>query len=264
LSRDDTHSEPAVIAHRCLGFDEPENSLKAVQLALRSPVTGIEIDVRLTKDLKWVVIHNPFHKSEERSVIRVHERTYGQLRREVIPLDTVLALFAAYPTEQLFIDVKDVGEEKQIIKMLHHYGIADRAVIIAWEPEILRRVHERDPAAKIGLSYVPIHSALKYIKGSINKPLSRHGVLLHFNEAHSFDVKHSVGNTSQHYLSDLPQLPLYSIQVPAMLCSGKLVREAHVRGIRVYPFQVTPLNYLLLRRAKVDGIITNHPMKFVK
>ena len=267
MSEDATRSKagPLVIAHRCLGFGHKENSVRALQAAMASEVDGIEIDVRLTKDHKWVVIHNPFFKSEERSVVRIHDHTHAQVRREVNKLDTMLALSAAYHGEKLvFIDVKDVGEERQVVRMIQHYGLHKRAIVIAWEPEVLRRVHAIDPDILLGFSYVPIHSSLAYVKGSINKPLSRHGVLLSFNREHSFDGKFAQGKTRQHYLAHLPELPLYSIQVPAAFCSQKLVRLAHAKNMRVYPFGVsTAIGSTLLRRRGIDGFLTKHPARFL-
>ena len=252
-----------MIAHRCNGFGLPENSLKAFRAALAAPVDGIEFDVRLTKDRKWVAIHDPFLKNEERRVMRIHERLYSQLKNDVTPLDTLLALFAAYPKSELFIDVKDVGEEKQIIKSIRRYGLLENARIIAWEPEVLRRVHARDPEVKIGMSFVPMNDSLRFIRGEINRPLTKHGVLMAFNKEQSFDKLHGIGRTKHHYLVDLPTLPLYSIQPPTLLCTKRLVRRAHERGIKVYPFGVTRFNVMLARRANVDGFITNAPMRFI-
>jgi glycerophosphoryl diester phosphodiesterase len=251
-----------VYAHRCIGFGHPENSLMALRAALQSSVHGVEIDVRLTKDLKWVTLHDPLVKSEELRVLRVHDHNYSYLRRVTTPLETMLAVISSVPDKHVLIDVKDIGEEKTIIKLIRQYELLDRATVIAWEPEVLRRIHARDQQVRLGFSYVPIHSTLRYVRGSINKPLSRYGWLLHFNAMHSFDVKHTVGVSHQHYLSSLPDLPLVSIQVPAHFCTTKLVRLAHEKNIKVIPFAVNPLNYLLLRRRGINGLITNYPQRF--
>jgi glycerophosphoryl diester phosphodiesterase len=248
-----------------VGFGHPENSLKALRQALTSNVHGIELDLRLTKDHKWVVMHNPFFKGEEQKVLKIHQSTLSRLRREVLPLDTALALIATDEKKTLFLDVKDVGEEKQILKMLENYGLLDRTIIISWEPEVLRRVYNRNSGVKLGFSYVPIASGLRYIKGSISKPLTKYGVLMSFNALHSFDAKHKVGKTQQHFLSDLPDLPLYSIQIPQFLCNSALVSKAHNRGFKVFPFNVNSrLTYLLAKRRGADGVLTNTPFLFVE
>jgi glycerophosphoryl diester phosphodiesterase len=86
---------------------------------------------------------------------------------------------------------------------------------------------------------------------------------MRFNVAHSFDVEHKQGKTHQHYLSSLPDLPLYSIQVPAFLCSSKLVNLAHGKNMLVFPFGVkSALMYHLLKSRNVDGVLTSTPLRF--
>jgi glycerophosphoryl diester phosphodiesterase len=249
-----------------LGFGHQENSIHALRAALQSAVGGIEFDIRLTKDRKWVAIHNPFFENEERAVKRVHEHSYMQIRREVTLLDSMLAVCWAYPSNKLImIDVKDVGEEKQIVRMIRKYDLQRQVVVIAWEPEVLRRVHALDPAIRIGFSYVPIHSSLTYIKGSVSQPLSRHGVLLRFNAEHSFDTKFKQGKTHQHYLATIPELPLFSVQVPSLLCTSKLTKLAHEHGMKVFPFGVrTAVGAVLLKSRGADGFLTNFPKSFLK
>ncbi|HIH24596.1 TPA: glycerophosphodiester phosphodiesterase [Candidatus Woesearchaeota archaeon] len=256
-------------SHRCLGFGHPENSMHALRDALESGIEGIEIDIRLTKDRKWVVLHNPFFADERRNVERVHMKTYGQIRREVTLLDTMLAYIAArserMKRKTILIDVKDVGEERQIARMLASYDLTADAVVIAWEPEVLRRIRSIDPSIRTGLSYIPIHSTLTFLQGELKTPIGRHKAVLTFNKEHSFDARHSEGHSKQHYLATLPEFPVTSIQVYAPLCSAKLVRLAHKRGMKVIAFTVNNrVLAALLKRRGVDGILTNDPKKFLK
>jgi len=255
-----------IFSHRCLGFGHKENSFHAFRAALDSNIGGIEIDIRLTKDHKWVVIHNPFFKSEEKSVLHIYEHTYNQIKREITLLDTMLAFFVTHSkNKQIMIDVKDVGETRQLVKLIKHYGIEQQAIILAWEPEILRRVHAFAPELRLGLTYVPIHSSITYIKGETSKPLSKHRIVMRFNAEQSFNAKFKHGVTHHHYLATLPELPLYAIQVPASWCSSKLVKLAHEKNMKVFPFGVkTRLGTLLLKRQGVDGILTDYPMLFIK
>jgi len=255
-----------ILSHRCRGFGHPEHSVRAIREALLSPVDGIEIDIRLTKDLKWVVIHNPFTKNEAGQIQRVHAQPFHKLKKEILPLDTVLAMFAALGGgKELYIDMKDVGEIKQLTKMIDRHNIKDRTIIIGWEPEILKRVHKIDPVQRLGLSFVPIHRSTNGARAIVHKPLTRHGVLLSFNSLHSFDVKFSIGKTHQHYLSDLPNLPLHCIQVFSLFCSADLVKKAHARGLKVIAFVVNNrISFSLLKRRNVDGILSNEPRTFIQ
>ena len=240
--------------------------MQAFQAALQSSIDTLEFDIRLTKDHKWVVVHNPFFKSEEKMIYQVHEQNYTQLRREVTRLDHVLALFAAHGNgKELMVDVKDVGEERQLVRLIQNYGLEKQVIVIGWEPEILRRVHKIEPSIRLGLTYIPIHSTLKMLRGTINRPVGAHKVILNFNAEQSFSAKTSKGLTHHHYLSTLPDLPLHCIQVREAFCSSKLVKLAHEKGFKVYPFVVnTRLGAALLKRRGVDGIITNYPKTFIK
>jgi len=253
-----------IIAHRCRGFGFPENSIRAIRAALTAPIDAIEIDIRLTKDHKWVAIHNPFYTNEKRSVQHVHDHTLAKVKREVVPLDMVLALFSALGEgKELFIDVKDVGEARGLVRLLKRHKVLERTIVIAWEPEILKRVHKEEPQLRLGFSYVPIFERLRDMSGTLQKPLSKHGILLHFNELHSFDRRFPIGKTHQHYLSELPDLPLYSIQVFGLLCSSNLVERAHKKRLKVYPFTVNnKLTARLLRGRNVDGFLTDDAKAF--
>ncbi len=266
MSENATRSDFEVIAHRCLGFGFRENTVQAMQAAISSPVRMIEFDVRLTKDRKWVVIHNPFLKTEKQIVFQVHEHTYSKLKREVTLLGHMLALFAAHGEgKELMIDVKDVGEERQLVRLIQQSDVQERVIVIAWEPEVLRRVHKLEPSIRLGLSYVPIHSALKLVKGTMPERVSRHHIVMKFNTEQRFDMKKRVGFTNQHYLSSLPDLPLYSIQVYHRFCSSKLVKLAHTKGWKVYPFVVnTRLEGALLKRRGVDGLLSDEVKLFLK
>ncbi len=253
-----------IFSHRCRGFGFKENSIRAVRKALQSRVDGVEVDVRLTRDKKWVVIHNPFYRNEENTVRRIHEHTFSQVRREVVELDAILALYAALGEgKELMIDVKDVGETRQLVGLVRRHGLQDSVVIIAWEPEVLRRVRREAPELRIGLSYVPLPHSVRRFKGVVAPPSKRRFVLS-FNKAHSFD-EGLLGKTHQHFLSELPDLPLFSIQVPALLCRKRLVSKAHERNTRVVAFTVNrTITKRLLERQGVDGVLTDFAPYFTQ
>lgn len=270
MQKNDIRSPLKIIAHRCRGFGHPENTFRAFRSALHSSVDGVEIDLRLTKDRKWVVTHNPGFRSEESQDLRLHQKTFRQIRNEVTALDALLATFSAFGEGKLlFLDVKDVGEEKSLLRLLHRHGVADQAIIIGWEYAILQRIHSLDPTIRIGFSYVPLHRSMKKFRASSRTPITRLNILVSVNAPENFDESTAVGHTHQHYLSELPSLPLYSIQVPGVVCSPRLVRDAHARKILVIPFfsgNAGVNNRIVasaLKRIGVDGILTDEPMRFL-
>ncbi|MFC2091571.1 glycerophosphodiester phosphodiesterase [Elusimicrobiota bacterium] len=70
---------PLIIAHRGAMSCAPENSLSAIKLALKYPVSGIEFDLQLTQDNIPVLYHDrTLHKITARKK-RVSDYTYNEL-----------------------------------------------------------------------------------------------------------------------------------------------------------------------------------------
>ena len=52
-----------IIAHRGNSGKYKENSLKAIEYSLNEDyIDGVEFDIRMTKDFKFVIHHDPFYK----------------------------------------------------------------------------------------------------------------------------------------------------------------------------------------------------------
>lgn len=259
MKKDVINSKPIVIAHRCNGFGHPENSMNALRAAVISNADAVEIDVRITKDLKWIVIHNPHFKNEKKQVERVNEKNYEEIQQDAILLEQMLFIISR-SNKELYLDVKDAGEEEQLVALLQKYKMIERTIIITWEPYILQRAHQLNKNLRLGFNYVPIHRVLKSLKIEFEDHITPHKGIFSFNTEHSFDAKEMKGYSRQHYLSTIPDIkvPLYSIEVYAPFCSTKLVNLAHEKNIKVLPFTVdTKVSYSLFKLRGVDGIITN-------
>ncbi|MBE6150896.1 MAG: hypothetical protein E7162_03695 [Firmicutes bacterium] len=80
INQDDDETTISVIAHRGLSSIEIENSFEAIKLGLQDKsTTGVEIDIRLTKDKKIVVIHD-----DEINNKKVSTSTLEELQKEKI------------------------------------------------------------------------------------------------------------------------------------------------------------------------------------
>ncbi len=264
MKKDVIDSKPKIIAHRCNGFGHPENSMNALRAAVLSKADAVEIDVRITKDLKWIVIHNPHFTNENKQVERVNEKNYDDIKQEAILLEQMLFIISR-SNKELYLDVKDAGEEEQLIVLLQKYKMVERTVLISWEPYVLQKAHQIDKNLRLGFSYVPIHRVLKSLKIEFEDPLTPHKGRFSFNTQHSFDANEMKGYSRQHYLSTIPDIkvPLYSVQVYAPFCSTKLVNLAHEKGIKIFPFTIdTKVSYTVFKLRLVDGIITNKTTTF--
>ena len=234
------------ISHRARGFGYPEATTRAIRAALQSDMAGLILDCRLTKDRRWVIPHT----TTPEAILRIHSRRLSQLR-EVIPLDEVIALFAAFGKEKtLYLDVRDRGEEQQLADV-----VGDRIVICAWHAETLERVHECAPETKLGLNIPPGRTE----QTRIDMILPRVGVQLIYHPREHYDAWLGI-KPSQRELPDLPLLPLAYILAPSLLCTSELLRRARAKKATVIAFTVNrKISLALLERQGVQNVITDEP-----
>lgn len=122
-----------VIAHRGIhdnGKNNPENTLTAFQKAVEGGF-ALELDVRLTKDQKVVVIHDGKLKRLLGLDLNVHEVPYSTLtKRTILGSDQVVPLFAqvlelVQGRVPLLIEIKSHGGvgplEKRLYGLLKNY-----------------------------------------------------------------------------------------------------------------------------------------------
>ncbi|MBO7393988.1 MAG: hypothetical protein J6U98_07300 [Abditibacteriota bacterium] len=74
------NGRPIIVAHRCGGGLAPENTVIAAENAWKAGADGIEIDVRVTKDGKAVILHDNTLERYAGIDLKVEDATFGQLR----------------------------------------------------------------------------------------------------------------------------------------------------------------------------------------
>ena len=72
---------PLIIAHRGASADEPENTLRAFQLAIEQGAQMIELDLHTTRDGHVVVIHDFTLDHTTNLTGRVGERTLAEINQ---------------------------------------------------------------------------------------------------------------------------------------------------------------------------------------
>jgi len=156
-----------VAAHRGGAQLWPENSLLAFANALGLGVDAVETDVHLTADGEIVVIHDPKldRTSTRRGAVgeltandvttaRLKDRT-GQPGDERVPTLAQLLDLLAPQRAQLLLEIKvDArgrrypGIEEKALALLRSRHMAERTLVMAFEPETVARVRELDPAIR--------------------------------------------------------------------------------------------------------------------
>lgn len=159
-----------IIAHRGASDRAPENTLAAVRLAGKIGASGVEVDVRLTRDGRLAVLHD----ADTRRVAptqyrrRVSRCTLDELQTvevgswknpgyagEKIPaLDEVLA--ALGPTQEIFIEVKSREIAGVLAELDKHLAPptpkgfpAVRAVVMSFNGHLVRTIKARRPEWRV-------------------------------------------------------------------------------------------------------------------
>jgi glycerophosphoryl diester phosphodiesterase len=151
---------PEIIAHRGAKNHAPENSLRAIRIAWRIGVS-VEIDVRLTKDKKIVVMHDATTRRMCVGASRcIHGQTLGQLKgrrlrkskkgrpQEKVPtLDEVLKILP-YEKNRLVIEIKCGPEVIPFLLDTLYNKIPDRLdqiAILSFQLPLLQTIGENAP-----------------------------------------------------------------------------------------------------------------------
>ena len=169
-------------AHRGCSQLYPENTITSFKKAMEVPeLTGIELDVRFSKDGELVVIHDERIDRTTDGFGLVREYTLGELKsfhihtgkdeaehiptmREVLELlRPKLREYIAGKREgdenkglRLNIELKNgvypyPGLEQKIVDMVQEFDVQDAVVYSSFYTQSLLRVHELSPYAELGI-----------------------------------------------------------------------------------------------------------------
>jgi len=213
-----------VIGHRGAPAYEPENTLKSFRRAIELGADGIELDVRFTADGVPVVFHDEDLKRLFNMDVKLNSLTLHQIRElkingESIPvLEEVVREFGKKTI--MFIELKEVGREEEVVRIIRENGDIEKTLIISFHPEALRNVKRVEPHAEVGLIVyrppVRIRDALELKCSAV--------------------------------------LPHYSLVTP------RLVQELHAHGLAVYVWTVNDVALAKkMRGYGVNGIATDRP-----
>ncbi len=156
-------SAPLIAAHRGGALLWPENSLLAFENALALGVDFLEGDVHLTADGEVVVLHDPTlertttgrgavrdARRAELAGLRLRGRDAAPTAEPIPTLVQLLELLGP-SRARLLLEIKvDAdrqrypGIEEKVLALVRRHGLGERVVIMALEPETLKRVRALD------------------------------------------------------------------------------------------------------------------------
>jgi glycerophosphoryl diester phosphodiesterase len=156
-----------IASHRGGAYLWPENSLLAFRQALALGVDVVECDVHLTADDDVVVIHDPTldrtttgrgpvreARLADLAAVRLRGPD-GQPTDERVPTLAQLLQLLAPARAGLLLEIKTgpgrqryPGIEEKVLALVRAAGLADRTLVMAFEPDTLRRLRELDRSAR--------------------------------------------------------------------------------------------------------------------
>lgn len=230
------------IAHRGASGHAPENTFAAFRRAIAMGAGFIETDLQLSRDARFVAIHDATVNRTTNGQGKVHDMTLADLRRldagswfgsefagERIPTLEEILEFAKKHDVVFYLEMKPGGSwggEHALISALRESGEIARTVVISFEPLILEGVRKIEPTVMTGLLY----------EGRIGNPLEK-----------------------------ALEIGARQIAVRGDLVTPRLLKEARERDLQVVCWTVNhPAHMRLLAEAGVDGIISDYPDRLLE
>jgi glycerophosphoryl diester phosphodiesterase len=230
-----------VIAHRGASGNAPENTMAAFRKAVALGATFIETDLQLSRDARFVAIHDATVNRTTNGQGAVHDMTLAELRKldagswfgsefggERIPTLEEILEFSKKNDVVFYLEIKPAGSwggEHALIGALRESGEIPRAVVISFDPSIVMSLRKIEPTLMTGLLY----------DGQLDNPLEK---------------AVAIGARQLAVRGDLV--------TPAMLA------EAKKKDLQVVCWTVNhPAHMRMLAAAGVDGIMSDYPDRLV-
>jgi glycerophosphoryl diester phosphodiesterase len=230
-----------IIGHRGASGHAPENTLAAFKKAVALGATFIETDLQLSRDARFVAIHDDTLDRTTNGHGKVHDQTLAALRRfdagswfgsdyagERIPTLEEILEFSKKNDIVFYLELKPSGSwggEHALIGALRESGEVARVVVISFDSTILAGLRKIEPTLMTGVLY----------DGQLADPLK---------------TAVDVGGRQLVVRGDLV--------TPAMIV------EARKRDLQVVCWTVNhPAHIRLLIAAGVDGIMSDYPDRLV-
>jgi len=144
-----------VTGHRGAAGLEPENTLRSIRKAIDLGVDRVEIDVRVTRDGRLVVIHDETVDRTTNGHGYVNELTLDEIRKlnagkgEKVPtLEEVLEITRG--RVELQIELKVPEATSSTLRLIERENAEGEVIITSFIHDLLRRVHDFNPELRTG------------------------------------------------------------------------------------------------------------------
>jgi glycerophosphoryl diester phosphodiesterase len=230
-----------VIAHRGASGHAPENTLAAFKRAVTLGASFIETDLQLSRDARFVAIHDDTVNRTTNGQGKVHDLTLADLRRldagswfgseftgERIPTLEEILEFSKRHDAVFYLELKPTGSwggEHALIGALRQTREIARTIVISFDAGILEAVRRIEPTLMTGLLF----------EGQLDQPLER-----------------------------AVEIGARQLAVRGDLVTPALLAQARKRDLQVVCWTVNqPAHMRMLIEAGVDGIMSDYPDRLV-
>jgi glycerophosphoryl diester phosphodiesterase len=230
-----------IIAHRGASGNAPENTLAAFRKAVALGATFIETDLQLSRDARFVAIHDGTVNRTTNGQGAVHDMTLADLRKldagswfgsefagERIPTLEEILEFSRKNDVVFYLEIKPGaawGGEHALIGALRESGEIPRAVVISFDAAIVLNLRKIEPTLMTGLLY----------DGQIENPLDK-----------------------------AVEIGARQVAVRGDLVTPALIAQAKKKDLQVVCWTVNhPAHMRMLAAAGVDGIMSDYPDRLV-
>ncbi|HTQ58750.1 MAG TPA: glycerophosphodiester phosphodiesterase family protein [Candidatus Solibacter sp.] len=230
-----------IIGHRGASGHAPENTLAAFKKAVALGATFVETDLQLSRDARFVAIHDDSLDRTTNGQGKVHDQTLAALRRldagswfgseyagERIPTLEEILEFTKKNDVVFYLELKPSGSwggEHALIGALRESGEVARVMVISFDPAILAGLRDIEPTLMTGVLY----------DGQLADPLK-----------------------------SATDAGARQVVVRGDLVTPSLINEAHKRDLQVVCWTINqPAHIRLLIAAGVDGIMSDYPDRIV-
>ncbi|MHC1586349.1 MAG: glycerophosphodiester phosphodiesterase family protein [Candidatus Hecatellaceae archaeon] len=144
------------VAHRGASFWEPENSLAAIEAAVKLGADLVEVDVRRCGDGTLVAFHDASLERTTDGVGFLNQYGLQELKRfnlgggERIPALTEV-LEAVKGRIGLIAEVKEPGTERRLLEVVAEASLLDETIFTSFHHHVLPRIKQLNPKAKTGI-----------------------------------------------------------------------------------------------------------------
>ena len=157
-----TAEDPVYLtAHRGVHALAPENSLPSFEEAVNNGYYSAECDIQLTKDNKWVIIHNAEVDGRFCQYGKIKDLTLEELKTfsymwganvwkykdsRIPTLEEYLDVFVGTSTRpQIEIGIPDFEYLGDIVKAIEERELVNQAIVLTYNLQQLKAIHELNP-----------------------------------------------------------------------------------------------------------------------